>query len=83
MFSENDRISERQVFRLLTYDLLGLGTLLVPTRLADVAGRDGFFCIVFGVLAGLLYLCLLRVLLMDMALPFPVCLEQKLGTFFG
>ena len=41
MFSENNQISGRQVFRLLTYDFLGMGTLLLPTMLADTAGRDG------------------------------------------
>lgn len=43
MFSENNQISGRQVFRLLTYDFLGMGTLLLPTMLADTAGRDGIF----------------------------------------
>lgn len=43
MFSENNQISGRQVFRLLTYDFLGMGTLLLPTMLADTAGATGFF----------------------------------------
>ena len=55
MFSENNRISGRQVFRLLTYDLLGLSTLLVPPALGRLAGRDGIFCIAAGVAAGLLF----------------------------
>lgn len=42
MFSENNQISGRQVFRLLTYDFLGMGTLLLPTMLADTAGATGF-----------------------------------------
>lgn len=66
MFSGNDKISQRQVFRLLTFDLLGLSTLLVPTVLAKVAGRDGIFCIIIGVLAGLLFLKLLKMALADM-----------------
>ena len=49
MFSENNRISGRQTFRLLTYDLLGLSTLLVPTVLGQTAGRDGVFSIAIGV----------------------------------
>ena len=36
------------MFRLLTYDFLGMGTLLLPTMLADTAGRDGIFCILVG-----------------------------------
>lgn len=59
MFSGNDRISGRQAFRLLTFDLLGLGTLLVPTVLAKLSGRDGVFGIMIGVLAGFCFLRLI------------------------
>lgn len=83
MFSANNRISGRQVFRLLTYDLLGLGTLLVPTVLGQTAGRDGIFCIAIGVIAGLLYLKLLGGLVEDMETSFPLYLEQRLGKFLG
>lgn len=83
MFSENNRISERQTFRLLTYDLLGLSTLLIPSVLAEVAGRDGIFSIAVGVAAGLLYLWGLGALVKDCAVPFPVRLEQCLGKVCG
>lgn len=83
MFSENNRISERQAFRLLTYDLLGLSTLLVPTVLGNLAGRDGIFCIAIGVSAGILYLRLLGILVDDCATSFPIYLEQKLGKVLG
>lgn len=83
MFSENKRISERQAFRLLTYDLLGLSTLLVPTLLGRVAGRDGIFCIVIGLALSILYLRLLRVLVEDCTTTFPIYLEQKLGRVIG
>lgn len=42
MFSENNRISGRQMYRLMTYDLLGIGTLLVPQMLAKAAGETAF-----------------------------------------
>lgn len=45
MFSENNRITGRQMYRLMTYDLLGIGTLLVPQMLAKAAGRDGILSI--------------------------------------
>ena len=83
MFSENNRISERQTFRLLTYDLLGLSTLLIPSVLAEVAGRDGIFSIAVGVAAGILYLWVLGALIKDCAAPFPVRLEQCLGKVCG
>lgn len=83
MFSENNRISGRQAFRLITYDLLGLSTLLVPAVLARAAGADGIFCIAAGVAAGLLYLKLLGVLVADMHTSYPEFLRQTLGNFAG
>ena len=83
MFSENNQISGRQVFRLLTYDFLGMGTLLLPTMLADTAGRDGIFCILVGILSTFLYLKLLRYLLKGMKTSYPDFLKQKCGKICG
>ena len=83
MFSENNQISGRQVFRLLTYDFLGMGTLLLPTMLADTAGRDGIFCILAGILSTFLYLKLLRYLLKGMKTSYPDFLKQECGKICG
>lgn len=83
MFSENNQISGRQVFRLLTYDFLGMGTLLLPTMLADTAWRDGIFCILAGILSTFLYLKLLRYLLKGMKTSYPDFLKQKCGKVCG
>ena len=83
MFSENNQISGRQVFRLLTYDFLGMGTLLLPTMLADTAGRDGIFCILAGILTTFLYLKLLRYLLKGMKTSYPDFLKQNCGKICG
>ena len=83
MFSENNQISGRQVFRLLTYDFLGMGTLLLPTMLADTEGRDGIFCILAGILSTFLYLKLLRYLLKGMKTSYPDFLKQKCGKICG
>mgnify|MGYP000705318717 CR=1 FL=1 len=83
MFSENNQISGRQVFRLLTYDFLGMGMLLLPTMLADTAGRDGIFCILAGILSTFLYLKLLRYLLKGMKTSYPDFLKQKCGKVCG
>ena len=71
------------MFRLLTYDFLGMGTLLLPTMLADTAGRDGIFCILAGILATFLYLKLLRYLLKGMKTSYPDFLKQKCGKICG
>lgn len=83
MFSENNRISGRQGFRLLTYDLLGLSTLLVPTVLAGVSGTDGIFGIGLGIAAALLFLKLLSAVTRDMNGSYTEYLEQRLGVFPG
>lgn len=95
MFSDNNRISGRQAFRLLTYDLLGLGTLLVPTALAQTAGRDGIFCIGIAVVAALWYLKILSGVAADMEQgnhtsergtgreDFAGYLERRCGVFCG
>ncbi len=83
MFSQNQKISGRQTFRLLTYDLLGLGTLMIPPFLARDAGTDGVFCIFLGIVAGVLYLKMLGVVLGDMNGSYPAYLEEKMGAFFG
>lgn len=82
-FSENNRISARQAFRLLVYDLLGLSTLLIPSALGRISGRDGIFCIAIGLGTGLLYLRLLCAGMRERAVPFPVLLEQRMGIVFG
>lgn len=83
MFAKNHKISGRQAFRLLTFDLLGIGTLLLPTVLANTAGRDGIFCVLLGDAAALVYLWLLGPLVRGMKEPFPCYLEQRLGKFCG
>lgn len=77
MFSENHQISGRQVFRLLTYDILGIGTLLIPTVLSQIAGEDGIFCIMAGVILALIYLKILKGLLGHMGTSYVEYLKQK------
>ncbi len=83
MFSNNKYISGRQAFRLLTYDFLGLGTLLVPTVLAGLAERDGIFGILLGAAGILIFLKLLGYIVRDMDVDYMVYLKRRLGTFAG
>ena len=59
MFSKNNKISGRQIFRLLTYDLLGVGTLLLPAALAKTSGRNGMLSIGIGIFTGIAFTLLL------------------------
>ena len=81
MFSSNEKISGRQAFRLLVFDLLGLGTLLIPAAVAGFCGRDGIFCIIVGTVLGLLFLRLLVYAVGDMQGSFAEYTEKMCGTF--
>lgn len=83
MFSSNEKISGRQAFRLLVFDLLGLGTLLIPAAVAGFCVRDGIFCIIVGTVLGLLFLRLLVYAVGDMQGSFAEYTEKMCGTFFG
>ena len=56
MFSNNNRISTRQVFRLFVFDFIGMSTLVLPAKLAGTSGCDGVFAIVVGGILASLYL---------------------------
>lgn len=56
MYVKNGKISDRQTFRLFVFDLLGIGTLLLPPYLAKLTGMDGIFAILLGGLGGYFYL---------------------------
>lgn len=60
MFAENQKISVRQLTRLLVYDMIGLSTLLLPRLLADMLGPDGIFAILLGLIPAFLVVWLLE-----------------------
>ena len=83
MITENNQISGRQAMRLLTFDLLGYSTLIVPSVLAKTAERDGIFSILIGIGAGVLYLKLLKVVSEDWNGSFREHLTKNFGISLG
>ena len=59
MFSNNGKISIRQVYRLFLFDFLGVGSLIIPTILARLVGSLGWLCIILGIGMGLVFLALI------------------------
>jgi len=55
MFSENDKISLRQLKRLLVFDLFSVSVLIIPRIAAATAGRDGLITIILAVLYAIIY----------------------------
>ena len=85
MFSKNNKISKRQMFRLLTYDLLGIGTLLLPSALAKTTEKNGMVSILFGILAGLCYCIVIGWLLrsLEEGESYPIFLKRCFGNILG
>lgn len=85
MFSTNNKISKRQMFRLLTYDLLGIGTLLLPSALSGEAGKNGLAAILIGMGGGLVYCILIgwQICAMKEEESYPGYLKRCFGRFFG
>lgn len=85
MFSKNNKISKRQMFRLLTYDLLGVGTLLLPSALGEYTGKNGMLAIGAGAGAGVAYSFLLGWLIssMEEGEGYPAFLKRCFGTVLG
>lgn len=85
MFSKNNKISKRQIFRLLSYDVLGVGTLLLPSALGKVSGKNGMAALLVGLLAGLVFAVLLGGVIESMreGETYLAFLKRNFGTFFG
>lgn len=56
MFSDNQKISLRQTFRLFTFDFIGISTLILPPILAKQLGIYGAYGILLGGIFGICYL---------------------------
>lgn len=83
MFASNNRISERQVTRLLTFDLLGYSALMIPSSLAREAGTDGIFSLVLGIGVGFVYLLLLKNVLTRIPSTYSAYIKENCGGFWG
>jgi hypothetical protein len=77
VFSDNDRISTRQVFRLFVFDFIGESTLVLPAQLAAASKKAGFFSILLGGILGSLYLWYLSRVLRGMDACLTSFLQEK------
>lgn len=83
MFSDNQKISIRQIRRLLILDLFGVSSLLLPGLLAKAVGTDGIFCIIGGALLAVVYLGILGKVLARMQGSLYEYAKQALGSILG
>lgn len=54
MFSNNNFISLRQLQVLLILDIFGMGITILPRRVTEIAGQDGWFLIIVGLIFALI-----------------------------
>jgi hypothetical protein len=83
VFSDNDRISTRQVYRLFVFDFLGESTLVLPAQLATSSGKAGFFSILLGGLLGSLYLWYLSRVLRGMRTDLLSFVRERFPRWLG
>jgi hypothetical protein len=83
VFSDNDRISTRQVYRLFIFDFIGEGTLVLPTQLAASSGKAGFISILLGGLLASLYLWYLSRVLRAMRTGLVSFVQEKFPRWLG
>lgn len=55
MFSFNNKISIRQLQVLLILDIFGIGVTVLPRRVAEFAGQDGWILIIFATIIACIY----------------------------
>ena len=81
MYANNGKISNRQLFRLYVFDLIGISTLLIPPILAKLSGIDGIFAILIGGGMGLGYLWYLGLVFKKMNTDLSTYLNQNCFTW--
>lgn len=83
MFSNNDKISPRQIKRLLIFDLFGISSLLLPAQLAQAEGSSGLWGIFAGTILSGCYLWLLHACRRHMPQDYLAYLQSGWGRHFA
>ncbi len=83
MFSRNDKISSRQIKRLLIFDLFGASSLLLPAQLAKSGNGSGLWCILAGMVMAGLYLWLLLACCSQASSDYLGYLKESWGGFLS
>ena len=81
MFASNNKISVRQVYRLFVFDLIGISTLVLPSRLAYFSDSDGLLAIIIGGAIASAYLWYLGKIIAGMNMDVTSYLEAYLPTW--
>ncbi len=83
MFSKNNKISSRQIKRLLIFDLFSASSLLLPAQLARSDGGIGVWSILTGMVLGFLYLWMLSFIGTKVQQDYFAFLQEGWGSLFA
>ncbi len=83
MFSNNDKISSRQIKRLLIFDLFGASSLLLPAQLAKTGNSTGLWSAAAGILLAGMYLWLLHACYSQVPQDYLIYLQDVWGGFLA
>ncbi|MDE7313860.1 MAG: spore germination protein [Eubacterium sp.] len=83
MFSSNDKISSRQIKRLLVFDLFGAASLLLPSQLAKSGDGIGVWSILAGMAFAGIYLWMLHTCCCRMPSDYMEYLKTGWGGFLA
>ncbi len=64
-------------------DIFGMSSLMLPGMLSSMSGADGIFCLLLGMAAGALLLCLVGANLKHIRKDYYSYMKETAGQFFG
>lgn len=81
MFSSNNKISLRQVYRMFVFDLVGICTLELPAKIANLSDSDGLIAILIGGLMASAFLWYLGRIVAGMGTDLISFMEQSVPVW--
>ncbi len=81
MFSSNNKISLRQVYRMFVFDLVGICTLELPAKIANLSDSDGLIAILIGGLMASAFLWYLGRIVAGMGTDLISFMEQSVPAW--
>lgn len=83
MFSSNNKISLRQVYRMFVFDLVGICTLELPAKIANLSDSDGLITILIGGLMASAFLWYLGRIVAGMGTDLISFMEQSVPVWLA
>lgn len=83
MFSSNNKISLRQVYRMFVFDLVGICTLELPAKIANLSDSDGLIAILIGGLMASAFLWYLGRIVAGMGTDLISFMEQSVPVWLA